>query len=173
MRIFILGVWALAGCGAFGHKAKPHSISHVPVEDYRYYPPCGVPAYSDTLAGGELNVYVLQDSAEVNNCLAPVHRRREDGFPMRYGKDFVLAVEVKGAPGWAVALEMKEGAGLLEIALRPERQDGAAGQYLWHFAADKTEVLRLTGSNGRFAYAKGPAWKTDGDGQEWVGVQGD
>lgn len=170
--MFFLGIWALAGCGAFGHKAKPDPVSYVPVEDYRYFPPCGVPAYSDTLAGGELNVYVLQDSAAVNNCLAPVHRRRADGFPMRYGKDFVLVVEVKDAPGWTVDLALKQHAGVLEVQLLPLRQAGAADQYVWHFAADRTEVLRLTGGNGRFAYAKGPAWKAGGKWQEMVRVQG-
>ncbi len=45
-------------------------------------------------------------------------------------------------------------------------------QFIWHFAADKKEVIRITGEYGRFAYAKGPAWKADSDWQEVIKVQG-
>lgn len=173
MRVFLPLLWALAGCGAFSGPKQPLATSYVPIDDYRYFPPCGSPAYSDTLGGGEFNVYVLQDSAEVNNCLAPAHRPRTEGFPMRYGKDFVLVVELKGMPEWAMGLELSESEDMLELKLRPAKKGdgGARDQYLWHFAADKKAVLRLSGSNGRFSYAKGPAWKPGSewheDGQVW------
>lgn len=171
MRVYFPLLWVFAGC-TFSSRHHPQTTAFVSVDDYRYFPPCGYPAYSDTLPAGnrrgEFNVYVLEDSASVNNCLAPLHRPRADGFPMRYGKDFVLVVEMKDAPGWGMELKVEDHDGWTELRFLPVNNQSTRNQYLWHFAADRKEVLRLTGSNGRFAYAKGPAWKA---GKQWVDIQ--
>ncbi len=174
MRVYLPLLWVLVSCHNNTPKKQIPDISYVAVADYRYLAPCGNPAYSDTLVAGrgrgEFNVFVLKDSSEVNNCIAPAHPvLRKQAFPMRYGKDFLLAVEVKDAPGWGMDVKVaRSEGGMLELRLVPVRQDSGKvmTQYIWHFAADEKQVVKLLGDNRRFAYAKGPAWQPGKDWQE-------
>ncbi|WP_341838028.1 hypothetical protein WJU16_09220 [Chitinophaga pollutisoli] len=92
MRVLIPLLWALACCNTLPARNQPHVISYIPIGDYRYLPPCGLPAFSDTLPAGrgvgEYIVFVMKDSITVSNCLAADHSGWTEKFPMRYGKDF-------------------------------------------------------------------------------------
>ncbi|WP_298709132.1 hypothetical protein [Chitinophaga sp.] len=161
-------LWALACCNTPSARNQAPVISYIPIGDYRYLSPCGQSAFSDTLPAGRVTgeyvVYVLKDSSTVNNCLAAGHPGRSEGFPMRYGKDFLLIVEMKGTPGWGMDLRIGEMDGLLQLQLLPVKGGEVKDQYIWHFAAEGREVVRLTSGSGKFAYAKGPAWR---GGRRW------
>lgn len=172
MRVYLPLLWVLVSCHSNAPRSGIPDISYVAVGDYRYLAPCGNPAYSDTLAAGkgrgDFNVYVLKDSSDVNNCIAPAYPiLQKQAFPMRYGKDFLLAVEMNDAPDWGMDVKVtRSEGGILELMLIPVRQKSGKekAQYIWHFAADDKRVVKLLGANRRFAYAKGPAWQP---GQVW------
>lgn len=176
MRVLIPLLWVFACCSTPPDRNQPPVISYISIGDYRYLPPCGQSSFSDTLPAGrrpgEYVVYVMKDSITVNHCLAADHPGKKEAFPMRYGKDFLLIVEMKGVPEWGMDLRIGEMDGLLQLQLLPVKGGEVKDQYIWHFAAEGQEVVRLTSGSGKFAYAKGPAWRAGRRWEDMIRLEG-
>lgn len=146
---------------------------HDLLADYRFYPPCGHPCISGDLSGkttGYYFVYVLQDSLTVRDCVSTVTEApRPDSFPMRFGRDFLLAMEVREAKReWFFELQNMEVVdSMLHIHLRAHHRSDTmvampryalSDNYVWRVNGHNTKLIKIFISNANYAYVPGPRW---------------